>query len=244
MGFRVALVSDAGTPTISDPGYKFINQAQKDGIAVEALPGPCAVTTALSACGFPTESFQFLGYLSKTVSEREETLITVAKSGRTTVFYESPNRLLKSLHTIEEVLGPKHQVFIAVELTKRHETHFRGNVEDVREEIELKIEGSRMKGEVTMVLAPGVNEEKYMAEVAKGTGFDTKRDAKLTINIIDMAKALDNEVEMGEAEFRELLKKLFPQIPTYHIAAVVRIVKKDGKEGRHERMARLLGGMV
>lgn len=105
MGFRIALVSDAGTPTISDPGYKFINQAQKDGIAVEALPGPCAVTTALSACGFPTESFQFLGYLSKTQSEKEETLLVAAKAGITTVFYESPNRLLRSLATIEDVMG-------------------------------------------------------------------------------------------------------------------------------------------
>ena len=244
MGFRVALVSDAGTPTISDPGYKFIHQAQKDGIAVEALPGPCAVTTALSACGFPTESFQFLGYLSKTQSEREETLLTTAKSGRTTVFYESPNRLLRSLATIEDVMGPKHQVFIGVELTKRHETHYRGGVKDIREELEQKIEGTRMKGEVTLILAPGEDQEEYMAEVAKGTGFDPKRDAKLTINIIDLARSLNFEVEMGEAEFRNLLKKLFPQIPTYHISAVVRIVRKDGKESRHERLARLVGGAV
>ena len=66
MGFRIALVSDAGTPTISDPGYKFIKEAQDNGIAVEPLPGPSAVTTALSASGFPAERFQCCGYLSKT----------------------------------------------------------------------------------------------------------------------------------------------------------------------------------
>ena len=65
MGFRVALVSDAGTPTISDPGFKFLKAAQDEGIAVEPLPGPCAATTALSASGFPSERFQFRGYLSK-----------------------------------------------------------------------------------------------------------------------------------------------------------------------------------
>ena len=65
-GVRVALVSDAGTPTISDPGYKFISEAKDAGISVEALPGPCAVTTALSASGFPSDRFQFCGYLSKT----------------------------------------------------------------------------------------------------------------------------------------------------------------------------------
>lgn len=155
MGFRIALVSEAGTPTISDPGYKFINQAQEDGIAVEALPGPCAVTTALSACGFPSESFQFLGYLPKTQSEREETLIVAGKQGITTVLYESPNRLMRTLATIEDVMGPGQKVFIAVELTKKFETHYRGRVEDVRRELEEKFEGSKLKGEVTLILAPG-----------------------------------------------------------------------------------------
>jgi len=70
MGFRVALVSDAGTPTISDPGFRFISEAQDSGIAVEPLPGPCSVTVALSAAGFPSETYHFGGYLSKTVSER------------------------------------------------------------------------------------------------------------------------------------------------------------------------------
>ena len=83
-----------------------------------------------------------------------------------------------------------------------------------------------------------------MVEIAKGTGFDPKRDAKLNVNIIELAKSLNSEVEMGEAEFRELLGKLFPQIPTYHISAIVRIVRKDGKESRHERLSRLLGGVL
>lgn len=69
-GFRVALVSDAGTPTISDPGFRFIKAAQEDGIAVEPLPGPCSVTVALSAAGFPSERYAFSGYLSKTASEK------------------------------------------------------------------------------------------------------------------------------------------------------------------------------
>ena len=244
MGFRVALVSDAGTPTISDPGYKFINQAQLDGIAVEPLPGPCAVTTALSACGFPSESFQFLGYLSKTQSLREETLIVAGKSGMTTVFYESPNRILKTLATIEDVLGPKQLIFIAFELTKKFETHYRGKVSEIRQQMEEKSEGQKLKGEVTLILAPGEDEEQYMAEIAKGTGFDPKRDSKVNVNIIEIARQLNSEVDMAEAEFRELMKKLFPQIPTYHISAVVRIVKKDGKESRMERLSRLVGGVV
>jgi 16S rRNA (cytidine1402-2'-O)-methyltransferase len=78
-GMRVALVSDAGTPTISDPGFKFISEAKNNGISVEALPGPCAVTTALSACGFPSDRFQFYGYLSKTPGEREDALIEIKR---------------------------------------------------------------------------------------------------------------------------------------------------------------------
>ena len=77
MGLRVALVSDAGTPTISDPGFKFIREAQENGIAVEPLPGPNAAVTALSASGFPAERFQFSGYLSKTESERLDQLILI-----------------------------------------------------------------------------------------------------------------------------------------------------------------------
>lgn len=77
LGFRVALVSDAGTPTISDPGYKFLREAKKQGISVEALPGPCAAITALSASGIPTDNFQFYGYLPKVESEKENTLIDI-----------------------------------------------------------------------------------------------------------------------------------------------------------------------
>ena len=76
-GLRVALVSDAGTPAISDPGFKFIGEAKEQGIVVEALPGPCAVTTALSASGFTADRFQFFGYLAKSQGEREGSLLEI-----------------------------------------------------------------------------------------------------------------------------------------------------------------------
>ena len=106
MGFRVALVSDAGTPTISDPGFKLTAAAHDEGIAVESLPGPCAVTTALSASGFPSEIFTFMGYIPKTESERLDLLLRAASLGQTVVFYDSPNRLIKSLQSILDVMGP------------------------------------------------------------------------------------------------------------------------------------------
>ena len=101
LGFRVALVSDAGTPTISDPGFKFLKEARKNGISVEALPGPCAAITALSASGFPSDNFSFMGYLSKTKSEKLETLEELREQGKTFCIYENPSRLLRTLDSIE-----------------------------------------------------------------------------------------------------------------------------------------------
>lgn len=108
MGLKVALVSDAGTPTISDPGFKFVQEAQLQGIRIEALPGPCAVTTALSASGFPSDRFMFMGYLSKTKSEREDTLTTIKQSGCTSAIFENPNRLMQTLDAIKDVFGSSH----------------------------------------------------------------------------------------------------------------------------------------
>mgnify|MGYP002634894435 CR=1 FL=1 len=106
MGFRVALVSDAGTPTISDPGFRLTQAAHDEGIAVESLPGPCAATVAASASGFPCEKFSFMGYIPKTESEKIDLLTRAATTGQTTIFYESPNRLMKSLQVVMEVYGP------------------------------------------------------------------------------------------------------------------------------------------
>ena len=136
MGFRVALVSDAGTPTISDPGFKLTQKCHTEGIAIEALPGPCSVTTALSASGFPSEMFSFLGYLPKTVSEKMSLIAKGAQLGQTIVFFDSPNRLVKSLATIADVMGPDHLIFVGMELTKLHETHYRGKVGDILEELQ------------------------------------------------------------------------------------------------------------
>lgn len=156
LGIRVALVSDAGTPTISDPGYRFLKEAKKQGIAIEALPGPCAATTALSASGFPSDRFYFYGYLSKTDSERELQLLDIQRQGKTTCIYESPNRLLRTLAMIESIFGDSHEVYVGMELTKLHERHFRDTVKKVREVLEEESEGSRLKGEVTLVISPYV----------------------------------------------------------------------------------------
>lgn len=176
MGLRVALVSDAGTPTISDPGFKFVQESKEEGIVVEALPGPCAVTTALSASGLPSDKFQFVGYLSKTKGEREEALHEIQTSGKTTALYESPNRLLRTLSSVRDVFGASHLVYVGIELTKRHEQHLRDTVERVIEELEQDAESSRLKGEVTIVLAPWKEAQEY-TEILRGQKFDPNKDA-------------------------------------------------------------------
>ena len=177
LGLRVALVTDAGTPTISDPGYRFLKEAKKQGISIEALPGPCAATTALSACGFPTDKFQFYGYLSKTDSERELELLEVKRQGKTTCIYESPNRLLRTLDTIKQVFGENQEVYIGMELTKMHERHFRDTVTKVLSQLEEEAEGSRLRGEVTLVIAPFEEADTEADQALRSTGFDPRRDA-------------------------------------------------------------------
>src|SRR5690606_18121109 len=113
----VALVSDAGTPGISDPGYELIGEAIQRGIRVEPLPGASALVTALVGAGLPTDSFIYLGFLPKKASARAEALREVATQRRTLVFYESPNRLLDTLAAVRDVLGER-QVCVARELTK------------------------------------------------------------------------------------------------------------------------------
>ena len=97
--------------------------------------------------------------------------------GETCVFFESPNRVMRTLATMREVFGDGHKVFVAFELTKKFETHYRGTIESVMDEIAARSEGSRLKGEVTMVMAPGTSEELEMKRIVKGTGFDPQRDS-------------------------------------------------------------------
>lgn len=128
-GGDVALVSDAGTPGISDPGYELISEAIQRGIRVEPLPGASAVVTALVGAGLPTDSFIYLGFLPKKASARAEALREVAPQRRTLVFYESPNRLLDTLAAVRDVLGER-PVCVARELTKLYEEFFRGSTSE------------------------------------------------------------------------------------------------------------------
>jgi 16S rRNA (cytidine1402-2'-O)-methyltransferase len=147
-GASVALVSDAGMPLVSDPGYRVVAAAIAAGIAVIPIPGPSALVAALAASGLPTESFYFGGFLPAKSGQRVRALEALREHPSTLIFYEAPHRILAALADVEAVLGPRH-VAIARELTKIHEEFLRGPVAEVRATLESR---SAAKGEITLLI--------------------------------------------------------------------------------------------
>ena len=148
-GESVALVSDAGTPGIADPGYHLVRGALEAGIAVVPVPGPSAVAALVAVAGLPADRFVFEGFLPSHAGRRTARLLTMATEPRALVFYESPRRLLAMLADVEKALGDR-EVVVARELTKLHEEIVRGRVSAVRERLRRRDE---VKGEVTVLVA-------------------------------------------------------------------------------------------
>jgi len=147
-GKNIALVSDSGTPGISDPGYRIVTLASQKGIEVIPVPGPCAAIAALSVSGLPTTRFAFFGFLPKSPKRRKEFLESIMEYPETLVFYESPNRILETLKDIIEILGDRN-VSISRELTKVFEESLKGKASSVLETLSQR---QSIKGEITVVV--------------------------------------------------------------------------------------------
>ena len=147
---RVAFITDAGTPGLSDPGADLLQIALKRGDTVEVLPGPTALIPALVLSGLPLGSFTFLGFLPRKGSARRETLSQIAKSETTLAFYESPKRLVKTLGELQEVCGDARQISVSRELSKRFETTYRGTLEEVH----AQLSQGEVRGEIVVVVSP------------------------------------------------------------------------------------------
>ena len=130
-GKNIALVSDCGTPAISDPGYYLIKEALDKNITVVPLPGACALITALVGSGLTTDSFVFLGFLKKKAGKMKKELEQAKQVEKTIVFYESPHRILKTLEICKEVFGEQTKIVLARELTKKFEEFIRGTIKEV-----------------------------------------------------------------------------------------------------------------
>jgi len=176
----VALVSEAGMPGLSDPGYELIRAAIQAGFSVVPIPGPVAAIAALVVSGLPTDSFVFLGFLPRKASERRRALQEVVPEKRTLVLYEAPHRLAECLADIEEILGNR-PIAVARELTKLHEEIYRGTVHNAQERF-----SGGVRGEVTLVLGGAVQEsetwdEERVRQVlneAIATGIERKEAAR------------------------------------------------------------------
>ena len=150
-GENVALVSDAGTPLLSDPGFELVRRAVQAGVQVTAIPGPSAVTTALALAALPTDRFCFEGFLPARASERRAALDALAHEKRTLVFFEAPHRIVAALEDMAAELGAARQAVAARELTKAHETIYRGTLGELASR--ARAEANFARGEITLVIA-------------------------------------------------------------------------------------------
>jgi 16S rRNA (cytidine1402-2'-O)-methyltransferase len=181
-GDSIALISDAGTPLISDPGYKLVKSAREKNISVVPIPGASAVTAALSVAGIPTDRFIFEGFLpSKTVA-RTKYLQELVLETRTLVFYESPHRIVECLADIAKAFGTEREIFVAREISKKFESHFLGSLAQVLEWIEA--DPVQQKGEFVLVLA--------------GCGADELRN-KIERQALDIVELLRGKIPMKQA---------------------------------------------
>jgi len=148
-GGRVALISDAGTPLLSDPGFPLVRAAREDGLPVFAAPGASALLSALAVAGLPTDAFTFLGFLPPKTEGREKALRGVAARPETLVFYESPRRRAESLASMAKVFGAERVGVVALELTKKFERTFRGPLGDLAQQFAE----AETKGEAVILVA-------------------------------------------------------------------------------------------
>lgn len=155
-GGRIAVVSDAGTPGISDPGFRLVSLAIERGIPVIPVPGPAAFVTALVASGLPIESFAFRGFLPPKTGARRRVLERVRECLQTQVFYEAPHRIRETLEDVVAVLGPARHVVLARELTKIHEEFLRGAAAEVLAAVKNR---SELKGEIVLLIGPAAEGE-------------------------------------------------------------------------------------
>jgi len=196
-GARIALVSDAGMPGISDPGFRLVSLAIRHHIPVVPIPGSSAFLAALVASGLPTDSFRFSGFLPAKVGQRRQVLESIRESPRTQVFYEAPHRLMEALEDIVQVLGDERHVVIAREVTKLHEEFLRGHAAEILETLKLR---GDIKGEITLLIGKAeaaeqkvspsrANIRERLKQVMAGEKLDEKTALKKVAKEMGMSKS-------------------------------------------------------
>src|SRR5271157_636564 len=195
-GDDIALVTDAGTPGVSDPGYRLVALAVRHHIRVVPIPGASAFLSALVASGLPTDSFRFSGFLPAKAGARRTALEAVRNSPRTQIFYEAPHRIVETLRDIVEILGPERHVVIAREVTKLHEEFLRGRAGSLLEQLEQR---GDIKGEITLLIGkaddvaqttpPGPRVAQRVRELMSGGEVEEKAALKQAAREFGLSKS-------------------------------------------------------
>lgn len=203
-GRAIALVTDAGMPGISDPGYELVKACAEIGISVVPIPGPSAVITALSASGLPTDRFVFEGFLPPKGQPRRDRLESLPAESRTLVFYEAPHRLRQTLEDLAAALGPDRSITLTRELTKLHEEFWRGSLEEAiaryttrepqgeftlvvagAEQVQPLLSESALKTELQQLLNQGISRSQASRQLAQQTSLPRRHIYQLALAIPD-----------------------------------------------------------
>jgi len=199
-GHDIALVSDAGTPGISDPGYYLINRAIEENIKITPIPGPTASIAALSISGLPTDAFVFEGFLPAKKAARQKRLREISSERRTIIMFDTPRRVSSSLEDISEILGDR-RIVLTRELTKMFEEVIRDRVSNVMD----KISGRSLKGEITIIIEGAQGE--ITADVADLKGYLEMLIQKEGLSLKDAVSKASKELNLPKSKvYREALK--------------------------------------
>ncbi len=197
-GETIVLITDAGLPAISDPGFSLVEMAVKEGVPFTVLPGPSAALTALLRSGFTSSRFVFWGFLSRKKKERREELLSIAADPKTAVIYEAPHRLLQTLQEMETILGER-SIAVCRELTKRFEEVLKGTPGELRGVFQERAP----RGEITLVVAPGVSSQEFLLQEDQA--------------LMHLKSLLDRGIPPGEAVKRTVRRSALKRSEVYEM---------------------------
>ena len=198
-GQAIALISDAGTPLISDPGYRLVRAAREAGLPVYSVPGPSAVTAALSIAGLPPDRFVFEGFLPSKTAARRKTLEQLCRETRTLVFFESSHRIEAAINNMAEIFGPQRLAAVCRELTKKFETVLRAPLAEIREK--LASDKNQTRGEFVIVVAG------YEASADESMA-DAQMMASALLEYLPASQAARVAAKLNDVSRRELYRLL------------------------------------
>ena len=194
-GEDIALISDAGTPLVSDPGYRIVAEARNRGISVVPVPGACAAIAALIVSGLPTDSFYFGGFLPAKSSQRKSALAAIKSKTETLIFYEAPHRIAATLQDAIDVLGADRQAFVGREISKTFETYLQGNMAELHAQVTE--DSNQQRGEIVLVIN-GTKEKVQTGSV------DTEKVLSLLIEELPASKAASLAAKICGVERKSL----------------------------------------